>query len=689
MRIDTISLIISAFVSLFLGVASFIRNHRNPLYQKFALLCFFLMGRDLLCLLKDGDPRLFLPYLWITLAIGPLGMGLLKGLGAKQKVARAFELSYFAFLVLLFGLSLSLNSSTGVEWLPILAEASLVVPTYFWVNAFVNASLQEPFPREKLRFRYAAWGLVAVVAFHITDTLYFSRLSSIIPLGTLARAVYLGFLFQLFILRDLFTWRELVSRICLFGSISFVLSAIYWLLVSWVDSRPGLFLFNTFIASFAILILFEPLKSSVSRLMKSWFLKRSSDLENQLNKLVHELRGLDPKDLKRKLFLCLAEGLPIDSLSLFLSQTRGLDFIRIAEESSFQEEIPAGSPLVEYMVLRRGRAFTLDDLLTDREAFYSVQGKKFIEECLGVLKKLQADLVIPFYWEGKIWGFIAASLKEGSIVGADLLRTLSPLTRPLALFLRNAQVAQVVSERDKLVTVGEMAAGLAHEIKNPLGALKGAAELLMLDQSKEEQKEYLKIIQDESDRLSVVLSRFLDFAKPRKQEPESVTLPLKVIEHVASLCLRNTQEVEFHVSCQDPSIQLAMDPEVLKQVLLNLFLNASQAMEATPHAKLLVEVSAIKNWGQIQIIDNGPGIQPSIKEKVFEPFFTTKQKGTGLGLSICHRLIQSSGGQISIKNNPPGQGTSVVLLIPLYRRAKKVISKQSVPTTPVFAWQES
>lgn len=711
MRIDTISLVISVFVSLFLGSAALMRNHRNPLYQKFAFFCFFLFGRDLLCLLKEGSPDLLIPYLWITLAVGPISLSFLGQLESKKRTQRFLQVGYACFLVALWGISISWSSLRILPLLQALAEASLIVPAYLWVSALVSSSQNEPFPREKLRFRYAAWGLVVVVGFHITDTLYFSHLSSVIPLGTLARAVYLVFLFQLFILRELFTWRELLSRGFLFGSVSLILSCIYWLLVSWVDSRPGLFLFNTFIASFAILILFDPLKAGVSRVMKLWFLKRSSHLEFELNKLVHELRGLDPQDLLRKLSTCLCEGLPIESLSLYLLQRGELGFVRVEEQKKHTEEIPCANPLVEYMVLRRGRAFTLDALLSDQEAFYSVQGKKFIEECLAVLKKLSADLVIPFYLDGKILGFVTASLQEGSIVGIDLLKAFSPLTRQLALLLRSAQNAQVSSERDKLVTVGEMAAGLAHEIKNPLGAIQGAAELLLLDPEKETQQEYLKIIQDESHRLSQVLSQFLDFAKPRKQEPESVSDPLRVIEHVASLVLRNNSSLQFHVSCLEPSLALSIDPEILKQVLINLFLNSSQALENIPNAQLSVEIKSIRSlgtwteklplfkmmegwknlikgsgiqWAQINITDNGPGVPPQLLDRVFEPFFTTKKKGTGLGLSLCKRLIESAGGQIFIKTNLTESGTTVVLMIPVYKRAKIQLPEVHYPS-----WQES
>jgi signal transduction histidine kinase len=248
-----------------------------------------------------------------------------------------------------------------------------------------------------------------------------------------------------------------------------------------------------------------------------------------------------------------------------------------------------------------------------------------------------------------------------------------------------------------------MAAGLAHEIKNPLGAIKGAAELLTHEKNPENSEEYLKIIQDEANRLSGVLTQFLDFAKPRKQDPESVCDPLKVIEHSAALCLRDAK-VSFWVHSDRSDISVEADPEILKQVLLNLFLNAIQAMEGQADAALKVLVKEIKPrrrwaWGiplfktmegweslaeqpdkpfvEIEIQDNGPGISPTDRNKIFTPFFTTKAKGTGLGLAICLRLIESMGGTIQVRTNSP-KGTRVILHLPGMAKVPK-------PALPSFS----
>lgn len=702
MRIDTISLIFSCFVAAFLGIAVLIRNLKNPAYRNFSLFCCFLLARDFLCLTKGFenhvfyDPQLFL---LVSLFIGPISLLWLREL--QPSSSNLIKRAKWFYLILLVGIGIAVFLPGYHRWkglLLTLTEATYLIPAYLWTAVLAKSEKTEVLPREKLRYRYALWGLVVVVALHLTDTLYFSDLSSVVPLGTLARAIYLIFLFQLFIQRELLTAQELLSRAFLFGSISLILSGIYWLLVSWVGSRPSLFLFNTVVASFAIMVLFEPLKAAVSHLMDKLFLKKKVQLESELNNLAEDLRGIgDPRELSSKIARSLKQVLGIDRAALYLLEKDGVNYLRA--DSRFEEpscELSSANPLIEYMTLRRGRPFIGDSIRTDLQSFHSTQGRRFLEDCLETLRQLEADLVIPFFYSDRVVGFIAAPLSERIILSTDLLRLFVPVSRQIALLLKSAQALSISREREQLATIGEMAAGLAHEIKNPLGAIKGAADLLSQENHSESEQEYLKIIQDEANRLSGVLTRFLDFAKPRKQDPESSCNPLKVVEHTAALCIQDSK-IGFSVHADQSDIEAVVDPEILKQVLVNLFLNAMQAMEGQQNASLTVLIKEIKNrrrwawgipffktiegWGklgeqsdvpfvEIEVKDNGPGISVINRAKVFTPFFTTKAKGTGLGLAICLRLIESAGGTIQIRPNIP-RGTRVILHLPAMFRSPK------------------
>ena len=268
------------------------------------------------------------------------------------------------------------------------------------------------------------------------------------------------------------------------------------------------------------------------------------------------------------------------------------------------------------------------------------------------------------------------------ILSNEQLRLFIPVAREIALVLKNSQTFAHLRDKDRLVTVGEMAAGMAHEIKNPLGAIKGAAELLRENLGTTEKKgeEFLQIILDESRRLSDVLTDFLNYARPRREQVDVNCDPVRVIEHTAALIPREAN-IKVQIQCEKEGIRAEIDPEILKQVLLNLFLNAHHAMQGfTPEPRLVVSVKEIRQprlWSllditaqsnilEIEVADNGQGVSPEDLQRIFLPFFTTKSKGTGLGLAICQRLVEAMGGSILAKPNSP-QGTIFTIHLPLRR----------------------
>ncbi|MBI4405718.1 MAG: hypothetical protein HY537_16290, partial [Deltaproteobacteria bacterium] len=290
----------------------------------------------------------------------------------------------------------------------------------------------------------------------------------------------------------------------------------------------------------------------------------------------------------------------------------------------------------------------------------------------------------------------------------EQLRLFIPISRQAALLLKNAQALTRLRSRERLAAVGEMAAGLAHEIKNPLGAIKGAAELLKGNVSKEADSEFLEIILDETDRLSSVLSDFLDYAKPRRVLPQTSCDPMHVIDRTASMILRDSK-VSLDIRSEWQGL-IEADPEVLKQVLLNLILNAVQATEGMDDRRIEVWVREAKpkrlfafadavpiyktweGWNlakavsqkssiEIEVKDNGCGIPPEDLPRIFQPFYTTKPKGTGLGLAICQRLIEGMGGHIHVKPNKP-HGTIFAVRLPV-RRDGTELSGEVAPSQTV------
>jgi signal transduction histidine kinase len=253
----------------------------------------------------------------------------------------------------------------------------------------------------------------------------------------------------------------------------------------------------------------------------------------------------------------------------------------------------------------------------------------------------------------------------------------------LGITVQNSKLYERMKERDRLAALGEMAAGLAHEIRNPLGAIKGAAEFVApLPGGKvpDDAGDFLRIIVEETTRLNRVVSQFLDYARPYRGEmiPLDVnevvrrTLPLLVPAGEPGAAEGATRaEVVLDLSPELP--RTLGDAEQLRQVFLNLALNAVQAMEGIEGRRGRLLISTVPRRGrpgappqhvEVRFQDNGPGIAPLTQKNLFIPFYTTKEKGTGLGLPISQRIVENHGGFIEMRSRL-GSGSTFTVVLPI------------------------
>jgi signal transduction histidine kinase len=224
------------------------------------------------------------------------------------------------------------------------------------------------------------------------------------------------------------------------------------------------------------------------------------------------------------------------------------------------------------------------------------------------------------------------------------------------------EIEDQLRRADRLSALGELSAGMAHEIRNPLGSIKGTAEILRDGVAADDPKlEFAEILIREVDRLNGVLEDFLRFAKPTPVEYGRFSVS-EVVGDVLDLtrqqALRNQVEVRLAL---DDDREVPGQGEQIKQALLNLALNALQAM---PDGGTL-EVSSrnMPQEVQIKISDNGPGVALEDRERIFNPFVTTRESGTGLGLAITQRIVHGHDGHIVLES-VPGQGASFTVCLP-------------------------
>jgi len=223
---------------------------------------------------------------------------------------------------------------------------------------------------------------------------------------------------------------------------------------------------------------------------------------------------------------------------------------------------------------------------------------------------------------------------------------------------------------DRLAAVGQLAAGLAHEIRNPLASISGSIQLLHQDQYDADEKRLMKIVLRETDRLNKLITEFLHFARPSVGPSKRIHL-VEILAETIEIFRQGAEKemIKTSLSCPE-GLFVEIDPSLLRQILWNLYVNAAEAMDGKGEIAVGVETDGEDSMIRISVADTGPGIPPEIQEKIFTPFFTTKEFGTGLGLATVYRSVESLGGQVTVRSGP-GKGAVVTIELPGFFRAEE------------------
>lgn len=218
-----------------------------------------------------------------------------------------------------------------------------------------------------------------------------------------------------------------------------------------------------------------------------------------------------------------------------------------------------------------------------------------------------------------------------------------------------------VRHKEKMAAVGQLAAGIAHEIRNPLAGISGSVELLSQDAKNPDDQKLMKIILKEIDRLNNLITDFLDYSKPESKPDQKIDLALILDEVLQNIKLSSATPAHLNYQVQIQSCYILGFPDKLKQVFLNIIVNAIQAMKDQPQPILKVFTQQTESQITVEIHDNGAGMTPETQKRIFEPFYTTKSKGTGLGLAITHKIIESHDAQVKIESTM-NQGTQFKII---------------------------
>lgn len=394
-------------------------------------------------------------------------------------------------------------------------------------------------------------------------------------------------------------------------------------------------------------------------------------------RLLHSSRDLfsmvDLETLSEKLVQTVSRELGTNKASLFLSDDdKGAltqrASVGLGEDRFKNYAIRKDDPFVLGLVKRR-EALIQEELQMDQEGPESLQLAEKMEE-------MEAEVTLPLLSKNRLIGILNLGHKEDKeLYSTEDLDVLFALANQAAVAIENAQLYEnlklsqtIIQRNDRLSSLGLLTAGLAHEIRNPLVAIRTFTQLLPERYADPEFRDTFKSLAlKEVDRICGLVNDLLSFARPStpRVSPEDVN---EIVDNIARLLETEAKEKDVRIHLR-PAVGLPkifIDKEQIKQVLMNVILNAIQSIEGRGSIDICTRLFSREGgerFVQIEVRDTGVGIEESDLENIFNPFFTTKKEGSGLGLSISHQIIQEHGGHM-VAESKPGEGTAFFINLP-------------------------
>jgi len=465
--------------------------------------------------------------------------------------------------------------------------------------------------------------------------------------------------------------RQLVGNTVALSVMAVGLAAFFAAIRIWVGERLDLFVFNSFVASFALLLFFAPMRDRIQGAMELRFLAGKVALERGLRPLRERLKHILTLDeLLQELLAAVEKAELFRASAIYLRDDATLGFQLAgsiglptrARVSLLADPVWVSTVEVVDVLQREELERRLDDPKNAIE-------RPRLEALSATMRDLEAELVLPLRARSQVVGFwTLADARSRESFSSDEVRLLRSVADQIATSLENSKTFERVRARDRFVSLGEMAAGLAHEIRNPLAAIRGAVAVLQ-QPTDAKAAELWGVIIEEIARLNRVVESFLDYARPATRTATIRDLAAFVKSCVEAVSRSKARpEVELVLELEPGLPPLHADADQLERVVVNVVQNAYEAIEERGRVRVALRRGAPGPMGdagvEIQVDDDGPGMSDTTLERAFIPFYTTKQQGTGLGLALCERLIRAQGGTIQLRSRP-GEGTSVLIRLPL------------------------
>ena len=534
--------------------------------------------------------------------------------------------------------------------------------------------------RDRVRFLVIVGA--AATTFSLADFLSYLGMH-LPPIGAVLAIVFVFVLAESVTRARLADIYELAGRLLVSTALAFCLAAIFYLFVMVIGGFDTMYL-NAVLAAIVFLVLFEPLQTEVETRIHQFMFRERYMLETGVDELRKRLAHvLEIDEMVSTVMQSLERSHRVTTAALYLRDQDG-DGFDLA--GSFGAAVPkriealGARPLLDR--LERHPSLALED--SARETGSADAAVRTAASGLGALQSAVA-LSVRGEEEGIVALLFVADDRVRDAFTPEEISLLEAVAAQIGVVVVNTRLYSRMKERDRLAALGSMAAGLAHEVKNPLGAIKGAAQLLEeVGGSADDPaaREFVGIILEEVNRLDRVVGSFLDYARPHAGNPIPLDLNAAVrrtVQIVSSQIADGAIDVQLDLAGALPRTR--MDPEKFRQVLMNLMQNAIQAMDGrgkitvstgvrrSTRARVAADSPSRRNLSddadlvEASVRDTGPGISPKVLRNLFIPFFTTKSRGTGLGLAISQSIVQNAGGTIEV-HSQPGEGTTFTILLP-------------------------
>jgi signal transduction histidine kinase len=614
----------------------------------------------------------------------------------QQRVVAPLKLLLIdAFTVIFAALSLTKLLVHSVQWETMVANYGPAHPffaVYMVVFLFIGLlflikTYKNSVGIYRLQIKYCFLGMLFSSVFAVTTNLFFpllgtSKYSAIGPSFTMIMVGFTTYSIAKHRLMDINIVLKKGTTFVLLMLLLFLPSFLLIVLSQKIFFGKIHYLFSAVILSilFLVTIFFYQIKPKTEKAVEHLLFKDKYDYRETLGKFSKAMVTiLDLKSLTKKIIETITQTMGVEKASLFfLNEERGGYHLLESKNikiASFPPILPKGDPLSQYLQ-------EMKEIIIREEM---VKGEKIPElsRVIQTMSQIEAEVSIPLLSKGQLIGMINLSHKfNKDIYSHEDIELLSTLANQTAIAIENARLyddlkksKSYIRRADRLASLGTLTAGLAHEIRNPLVAIKTFTQLLPERIDDEEfRNHFLNIASGEVDRISALVTELLEFARPSEPKFELEDIN-GILDGMILLVSTETKSkrIEILKDYAKGLGPITVDREQMKQVFLNMLLNA---IEATPeNGKIHVKSRSFKKpegelYIQIEFTDTGCGIPPEYLEDIFTPFFTTKEKGSGLGLSISNQIIQDHRGYIDVESQV-NQGTSFFINLPLSQHHPK------------------